>query len=390
MYDITATPHIIGAYWRPWKEDSDLLDNYLDFVRDKSMIRYGANLVGDSIQNASNSITSATFAAAQMQASAIEAASNRQIHAIAQASAAQIQAINYAANAIGIKIEAVGQEISFLSRKMDVLIEQQRMSNFLLQNVIELLKIPDSEKERQHSITVGLKFYVNSSKDPDLLDDALEEFKHAESLMKQDYFVLNRIGMIYLYSEKHLNPEMAKDYFLRAAKYASVESDPDAVRLVSYLTPDDNGNAGGMQISDIGLLAADSYEKAAFASYVLGNDQDAVMYQRKAYSLNCKPESNLLSAKYLVRAGDEKGSLDVIKKVIDEKPSLVKAAFADYDLMLCPQIINYSLHYHIDIKNKIEHALTSPYYRDCAPILLSALCQNDTSILAELVSLYSL
>jgi hypothetical protein len=105
---------------------------------------------------------------------------------------------------------------------MDVQIEQQKLSNLLLENIAELLRVPDSEKERQHSIELGIKFFVNASKDADLFADALEELLKAESLMKQDYFVLHRIGCIYLYVEKYINPEKALEYFLRAAKYASV------------------------------------------------------------------------------------------------------------------------------------------------------------------------
>ena len=68
--------------------------------------------------------------------------------------------------------------------------EQQKVTNMLLANIVDLLKLPDSEKERWQSINMGLQLFQSASKNPELYDDALEEFLKAESLRKQDPFVL--------------------------------------------------------------------------------------------------------------------------------------------------------------------------------------------------------
>lgn len=203
-------PSFVFGYWRPWKEDSKFFDSYFDYVKDVSLVKYGADTVGKYIN---------------------------------QASKEQIQAINRLGQTIGRGMNVLSNQMSeindnlvFLNRNLDIQIEQQKLSNLLLQNIAELLRVPDSEKERQHSIELGIKFFVNAQKDKDLYEDALEQLLKAEILMKQDYFVLHRIGCIYLYVEKYINPEKALDYFLRAAKYASVESDPKAVRLANVLT----------------------------------------------------------------------------------------------------------------------------------------------------------
>ena len=205
----TITPSFTLGYWRPWKQDSKLIDSYLDYLRDTSLVRYGADTIGDYIN---------------------------------QASAEQVSAINNLGQTIGRGMNTLQRELSevndnltFINRNLDIQIEQQRLSNLLLQDISKLLRVPDSEKERQHSIELGVKFFVNAQKDADLYTDALEELSKAESLMKQDYFVLHRIGCIYLYAEKYVDPEKALDYFLKAAKYASLESNPDAARLVNVL-----------------------------------------------------------------------------------------------------------------------------------------------------------
>ena len=43
--------HTFG-YWRPWKEDSKFFDSYLDYVRDTSLVKYGADTVGSYINQA--------------------------------------------------------------------------------------------------------------------------------------------------------------------------------------------------------------------------------------------------------------------------------------------------------------------------------------------------
>lgn len=174
-------PSYIMGYWRPWEKDSNAVDSYLDYAKDVSLAKYSADTVGTYINQAS-----------KKQISAIDDLSSE---------------IGVGINILSSKLNQVNQNLFFINKNLDVLIEQQRISNILLQDISDLLKIPDYEKERQHSIELGLKFFMNAQKNSELFSDSLEEFLKAESLMKQDYFVLHRIGCIYMYVEKFINPE---------------------------------------------------------------------------------------------------------------------------------------------------------------------------------------
>jgi len=174
MNNITPkTPSFVFGYWRPWKANSDLFDSYLDYTKDASLAKYGADTVGSFIN---------------------------------QASKEQVEAINHLGKAVGRGMNVLSSQISdvnntlnYLNRNLDIQIEQQKLSNLLLQNIAELLRVPDSEKERQHSIELGIKFFVNAQKDSDLYADALEELLKAESLMKQDYlFYTELVAFIYM------------------------------------------------------------------------------------------------------------------------------------------------------------------------------------------------
>jgi len=331
MSNITLSkPSFVFGYWRPWKENSNLFDSYMDYSRDTSLVKYGADSVGQYINQASK----------------------EQVKAINQLG----QVIGRGMNVLSNQMSDINETLVFLNRNMDVQIEQQKLSNLLLQNIAELLRVPDSEKERQHSIELGIKFFVNAYKDPDLYADALEELLKAESLMKQDYFVLHRIGCIYLYAEKYINPEKALEYFLRAAKYASVESDSNASRLASVLT--NNFNTVNSEINNsekqIGLLAADSYEKAAFSAYILGKFSDAVNYQSKALKFNETPQNRFLLAKYQVRNNEISEGVSNLSLCIDEDPVLAIATFKEIDLFNEPEVLNLISNKNQEIDSEIS------------------------------------
>lgn len=325
------------GYWRPWKEDSNVIDSYLDYVRDTSLVKYGADTIGQYINEASQG----------------------QIQAIGQLG----QAIGRGMNVLSDQMAGFNDQLSdinnrllFINRNLDIQVEQHRLTNLLLRDVSALLRVPDSEKERRQSIELGLKFLVNASKDADLYADALEQLLKAETIMRQDYFVLHRIGCIYMYAQRYIDPERALDYFLRAAKYASVESDARTIHLAIALTTEfsdaspelDNAN------SKIGLLAADSFEKAAFASYVLGRFSDAVNYQSKASRLNNTHRNAFILAKYQIRNGGIQEGIKNLGTAIDGDPIHAIAAFKEIDLINQPQVIDLIAEKNQEINNKIN------------------------------------
>ena len=233
-----SKPSFVLGYWRPWKEDSNAIDSYLDYVKDTKLAKYTADTVGKYVVNASRQQVNAINNLGKQLGNGLEIISDE----IYQASNKQVSAINNLENQIGAgldllqnKLSDISSELNFLNRNNEILIEQQKLSNLLLQNISELLRVPDSEKERQHAIELGIKFFVNAKKDADLYDDALKYLLKAEEIYEEDYFVLHRLGLIYLHVLKHIDIQKAHDYFARAAKYASIESDPEAIRSANAL-----------------------------------------------------------------------------------------------------------------------------------------------------------
>lgn len=402
-----SKPSYFFGYWRPWNENANMFDSYLDYAKDVSLARYGAEVVGQYINQAS-----------KVQVEAINKLG---------------QAMGQGMNVLSKQMSEINQNLQFLNRNMDLQIEQQKLTNLLLENIAELLRVPDVEKQRQHCIELGIKFLVKAQQDPDLYDDALEELLKAEALMRQDYFVLHRIGLIYLSTQKHINPEKALDYFIRAAKYASVETDEEILEYFNSLSinyyyeeklnilstekrnelhneltyfivstddlypkfknkykyrykefdfdsnyrllvfekrdekkkvyfsdfivdPNEDDDIK-KEILDcqndfdnilkkyeiefpfygfdlpINASASESYEKAAFAAYVLGRFDEAESYQNKALKFNSTKKNRFLLTKYQVRNGNVTEAVENLDLVIDDDPSFALAIFRELDLI---------------------------------------------------------
>lgn len=323
----------------------DSTNRYRQYLLDKTKIEYGAGLIANDVRDAVNTqtkaLTGSIDAASKRQVEAIGAAS-AQITSAIEAGAREIsQSVKEAQTAICQGLDNVADLLCDLNRRIDMQIEQQRLTNVLLGNIAQLLKIPDSEKERQQAITLGIKFFVNAEDHPDLYKDSLDYLLKAESIQPQDYFVLHRIGYLYLYVESLLDPIKAKEYFWRAAKYAEADSSPDAIRIANLLT--NAITAGNSAIASdsnkILLLAADSYEKAAFAAYVANDVEDAIEYQKKALSLDNKPENTYNLSKYLAHKGDTETALNELQHAIESAPKYAVAIFQDDDFLSNPEII---------------------------------------------------
>ena len=326
-------PSYLLGYWRPWNNDSNFLDSYCDYLRDTSLHEYSSGLIGGHIRNASNEIQSSITSAAHDISASISSDFKEQ-NKVIQASAEML----------GIKLDGIKNvldtQLRQINRNLDIVIEQQRLQNVLLEDIRELLKIPDSEKERQMNITLGIKYFVNAKLDPDLFAESLKYFLLAEQARPEDYFVLHRIGCIYLYSASNVNLEKAVDYFSRAAKLAFIESNPSAVRLANILTNDINSEYTKLTKNEsaIKLLSADSYNKCAYAYYILGKDDLAVASQRKAVALSESGNDYFFLSKYLTRGGDSQSSLNNLEISIEKEPSTALAAALDSDLNCRPEV----------------------------------------------------
>lgn len=316
-------PSFVLGYWRPWKDDSDFVDSYLDFAKDVQLQKYGADTVGQYINQSTQETVTAINKLGESLGQGLEVLKN--------------------------KIEISNDYLNEAVVGLKIIERQQNISIELLNSINDLLRVPDIEKQRQRSIELGMQFFKNAEVNSELFIDALEELKKAENLMKQDYFVLHHIGLIYMSSIKHIDLKQAYRYFRDAAKYSEVESNEDAFEIYNELDKQRNYNKKNLK-----LICAESFSCAASAAYASGKFEKAVIDQKKTVIYRSESFDIFMLAKYQVRNGDVEDAIENLKKCISTDNHLASLIFKELDLISSDEVRNLisSLHLEIDEKNK--------------------------------------
>jgi len=329
----TPKPPFLFTFWNPFDNDvPGLGQSFLNYVNNTSIAEYGATIVGQYINEAN-----------RRQADLLEDLSGR-----------QISAIN---NGFELTIEAIEDGFRFLDQRMSRIEQGIINSNILLENISELLKLPDSEKQRQRHIELGMKFSNQALKDSDLAIDSKNEFESALKLMQQDWFVLQQLGIIYLHSEKIQDLNKAKEYFLKAAKYAYVENS-DSVHLINWhfkkclssqsfdsnlvqrinLKSDDYTWDEELPLRD---FIIDCYLNAALCAYVSTNFNEAATHSLKAVEIGKENIKSLfLFSKYAARNGDVANAITYTLKTLQLAPYMADAISNERELISIPEIVD--------------------------------------------------
>lgn len=266
--------------------------------------------------------------------SSIDDAARQQAQAITEAAGLVAGTLEHGFADLTVEMSEINSSITQLGAMTDwrlsEIIDQQRISNLLLENVALLLRIPDVQKERQYHMEQGFKHYKNAVLDADLYEDALENLLEAEKREKTDYVVLHRIGMIYLYAQKFLDLAKAEEYLRRAAKYAVVDSDQSGQRVFNILAGDVRERLSEQYVvpDAIKMIAAESFFQASVSCYAQGKFGDAIELTGKAFSLApALLEAGFMKAKVLAAEGDESKAVEVLRDVIQaERFYAVKTA----------------------------------------------------------------
>jgi tetratricopeptide (TPR) repeat protein len=324
-----------------WQQHLQIQEYVTDVTRsiERSIDAYNerAATTDNVIRESSDHIADAVDHMAQDVSETIVSAAIAEINTARRNAAAIVGAIERSTDSLSEAVYTVGQT---LDHRLTVLIDQNRIGHLLLRNVSELLRIPDFQKERLHYIQQGFKHYQNASIDPSLMQDALSNLKKAEERELSDYVVLHRIGMIYLYSQDHIDAPAAEEYFLRAARYAAVEAEPAAARVAFVLSGNSN-DALSEHTTDlvrVKRLAADASLQAGFACYLQRRLPDAIKHSRRAIELY--PEYALAQfncAKFWAAAGQMEQAIHILEPLIRADPIYSVSAADDADLAIKPE-----------------------------------------------------
>ena len=134
---------------------------------------------------------------------AIRISSQEQSDAIIQASEAICSTLETGFGEVNDNLYGIRDDINGVSRLVghgfSLVVEQLKITNRYLGQIENLLRIPDSQKQRVNHINEGIKYLQSAfqqSAVSDFYTDALEEFQAFETIEKKDFFALYHIGFI--------------------------------------------------------------------------------------------------------------------------------------------------------------------------------------------------
>lgn len=254
--------------------------------------------------------------------------------------------------------EGINRLHSMLDWKTDLIIEEQRISNFYLGKIVKLLKIPDSQKQRGYHVEQGLSFLKNAMLDgrkSEFYNDALEEFQKAYEIESKDYFALYQLGIIYFNSLAHFDIEKAEQFFKDSARYAraAANSTPKA-SPISYTTYEETY----MTNDTLLLESASALNYASRCNYILNKKEDAIRLAKEAYQINkTNPDYGFHLAKTYAVNNNILEANTLLSEVIDFDRNYFIKVLSDPDFLNEIEIVSFlktkAENYIQNIKSKI-------------------------------------
>lgn len=219
----------------------------------------------------------------------------------------QLQNINQAHRAMG---SMIGQGFSLLSERLNA-------TNTLLKNVLDELRIPETQRERRFHIEEGAKYLAMALKENDKFyyEDAIAEFETAIQIERKDFYSWFSLGFIYLRSVHHINIAKAVDAFERFVHYARAE----AIQR--------NNQSLKLKIDEAYLLMAE-------AKYLLQNPYEAIQLTERCESN--KEKALFMKVKYLSFMGDDgsqQRAADILRDMLHQNPFLSLQVLEDVDII---------------------------------------------------------
>lgn len=237
---------------------------------------------------------------------------------------------------VSSKLEDIEQNLIDLSQiidyKLTTIIEQNKITNFLLNHITYLLKLPDSEKEKNRNIEVGLKHFKNANYEKSLYKDSLVFFEKAKKIDHTDFITLYYIGMIHLYGDECINLSDALKYFIQAGKYSEVESNEYASKLIMLLkySTDKEINENISSSEYLKKFAAESYYQASIASFALSDFLSSKSYAKKAIDLNSNFQiAHILYCRAMIKDNDAYSAIKYLSKYLLRNPIVYEIISSD-------------------------------------------------------------
>jgi hypothetical protein len=329
-----------------YDRNKDYHSQWITYIQNQSYIDELSKSIGNSSKQQSSDFSGIISQQTREFNETLRNSSREQVLAIQESTSAICGTLNLGFELLSDNLQDISYGIdglrsevnhmsSILDWKLSLLIEDQKISNILSGNIAILLRIPDFQKERQDYVEKGLKFLKKAIFDNDLFENSLKYLFKAEEKEPEDFFVLHRIGLVFMYSPKHLNIPEAEKFFKQAAKYAIAETNLGMEITTNFLKGDINKNLLIQTPTNdyIKLQAAEAYLFAARCCYIQGKFSEAANLAGKAYKIVPQMvEAGFTQAKALSANNNEIHAARILESVINTDRFYSLKTLSDLDL----------------------------------------------------------
>lgn len=234
---------------------------------------------------------------------------------------------------------------------------QIAISNKLLGDAIEELRIPETQRERRFHIEEGSKFLSIALEKGDKLyfEDALDEFNKAISIERKDFYSWFNLGIIHLLSPEHLDINKAINSFERFIHYATAE--------LAY-----------KKDINLELKVEEAHLHLSEAYYLNQELLEAVVQTEQCIKL--KTKADFLKVKYLSANNLKSKKLQaakILSQLISTNPYITLQVLADDDIIGNENIIEL-----LEEIRQVTHKKASDMFIDTKKHLRTKLAINQT------------
>lgn len=244
---------------------------------------------------------------------------------------------------LGYKLDSIENTMRWGFSK---LIEQVKITNQKLENVIKLLNIPDIQKERKYYIEQGLNFLVKGKSSPVFIEKAINNFQKALEIEDTDYFTFSQLGFIHLFFKEFLDIEKSRAYLNKAILFGEADINFNSASLGQHSSSFDfNYNPSTITSNSLMYLGQIYYREHNF--------EKAYELAKKGYEINPKNlRVGFDLSKYSICTNRIEPGVTILEEIIEQDRHISIKAISDEDLAKSKFVRDYLNH-----KSKLTYQL---------------------------------
>ena len=195
----------------------------------------------------------------------------------------------------------------------------------LLNDLLDEIRIPETQRERRYHIEQGTKFLSMGIKYDSIFycEDAIDEFEKALQIDRKDFYSWYYLGFMYLRVPELVDLDKAKEALERFVHYARAEY--ERVKGGSLLGRIDEAY---MMLAEIQYLKMDSADAIQYLAKCSNMYAEKVSFAKAKYLSATKEASNMSEAS------------EILKSLIEKNPYLSLQVLEDADLMNNSAVFN--------------------------------------------------